>query len=96
MSKRFSSCGARVGALISRNQELLQQCMKFCQGRLSVATLDQVGATALYGIESSYFDEIREEYKLRRDTVVRKLREIPGVICEEPKGAFYLIGPVRF
>lgn len=91
ISKRFSACGARVGALISRNQELLQQCMKFCQGRLSVATLDQVGATALYGIESSYFDEIREEYKLRRDTVVRKLREIPGVICEEPKGAFYLM-----
>lgn len=91
ISKRFSACGARVGALISRNQELLQQCMKFCQGRLSVATLDQVGATALYGIESSYFDETREEYKLRRDTVVRKLREIPGVICEEPKGAFYLM-----
>ncbi len=91
VSKRFSACGARVGALITRNRALSQQCMKFCQGRLSVATIDQVGAAALYGIDSSYFEETRQEYKRRRDTVVRKLREIPGVICEEPHGAFYLM-----
>ena len=90
-SKRFSACGARVGALITRNRELIQQCLKFCQGRLSVATMDQVGVAALYGVESSYFDQTREEYKRRRDTVVRKLREIPGVVCAEPKGAFYLM-----
>ena len=90
-SKRFSACGARVGALITRNHELIQQCLKFCQGRLSVATMDQVGVAALYGVESSYFDQTREEYKRRRDTVVRKLREIPGVVCAEPKGAFYLM-----
>lgn len=90
-SKRFSACGARVGALISRNEELLAQCLKFCQGRLSVASLDQAGAAALYGLDPEYFDQNRAEYKLRRDTVVRKLREIPGVICEEPKGAFYLM-----
>ncbi|MCI8525479.1 MAG: pyridoxal phosphate-dependent aminotransferase [Oscillospiraceae bacterium] len=91
ISKRFSACGARVGALISRNRELMQQCLKFCQGRLSVATMDQVGAAALYGVESGYFAATRDEYRRRRDTVVRKLREIPGVICEEPKGAFYLM-----
>ena len=91
VSKRFSACGARVGALITRNRALSQQCMKFCQGRLSVATIDQVGAAALYGIDGSYFEETRQEYKRRRDTVVRKLREIPGVICEEPHGAFYLM-----
>lgn len=90
-SKRFSACGARVGALVSRNQELMAQCLKFCQGRLSVASLDQAGAAALYGLEPEYFDRNRAEYKLRRDTVVRKLHEIPGVICEEPKGAFYLM-----
>ena len=90
-SKRFSACGARVGALISRNKELLGQCLKFCQGRLAVASLDQAGAVALYGLEPAYFDQNRAEYKLRRDTVVGKLREIPGVICEEPKGAFYLM-----
>ena len=91
VSKRFSACGARVGALITRNRALSQQCMKFCQGRLSVATIDQVGAAALYGIDSSDFEETRQEYKRRRDTVVRKLREIPGVICEEPHGAFHLM-----
>lgn len=91
VSKRFSACGARIGALITKNQELVQQCLKFCQGRLSVATLDQVGAAALYGVPSDYFNETREEYKRRRDTVVRKLHSIPGVICEEPQGAFYLM-----
>ena len=91
VSKRFSACGARVGALITRNRALSQQCMKFCQGRLSVATLDQVGATALYGIDPAYFNETREEYKRRRDTVMRCLKQIPGVICEEPHGAFYLM-----
>lgn len=90
-SKRFSACGARVGALVSRNRELLGQCLKFCQGRLAVASLDQAGAVALYGLEPEYFDQNRAEYKRRRDTVVGKLREIPGVICEEPKGAFYLM-----
>ncbi len=90
-SKRFSACGARVGALVSKNRELLQQCLKFCQGRLAVASLDQAGAAALYGVGPGYFESVRAEYKLRRDTVVRKLREIPGVLCEEPKGAFYLM-----
>lgn len=90
-SKRFSACGARVGALISRNRQLQAECLKFCQGRLAVASLDQAGAAALYGLEPEYFDQNRAEYKRRRDTVVSKLREIPGVICEEPKGAFYLM-----
>lgn len=91
VSKRFSACGARIGVLISRNKELMAHAMKYCQARLSVATLDQVAATALYTVSDDYFSAVREEYKRRRDTVVRKLREIPGVICEEPKGAFYLM-----
>ena len=91
VSKRFSACGARVGALVSRNRTLMDECMKFCQGRLSVATLDQIGAAALYSVDPGYFAATKAEYKRRRDTVVRKLREIPGVICEEPKGAFYLM-----
>lgn len=91
VSKRFSACGARIGALVSRNRRLMDECMKFCQGRLSVATLDQIGAAALYGVDSGYFAEIKAEYKRRRDTVVRKIKEIPGVICDEPKGAFYLM-----
>lgn len=91
VSKRFSACGARIGALISRNQELMSHAMKFCQARLSVATLDQVAAAALYTMPSNYFDATREEYKRRRDTVVSKLAEIPGVVCKCPEGAFYLM-----
>ena len=91
VSKRFSACGARVGVLISRNQELIQHALKFCQARLSVATLDQVAAAAMYTLPEDYFQESREEYKRRRDTVYRKLKEIPGVVCECPGGAFYMM-----
>ena len=91
VSKRFSACGARIGCLISRNVEFMAQALKYCQARLSVATLDQVAAAALYGVGPEYFAAVREEYHRRRDTVVRKLHEIPGVVCECPKGAFYLM-----
>ena len=91
VSKRFSACGARIGCLISRNREFIAQGLKYCQARLSVATLDQIAAAALYSVEPEYFEKVREEYKRRRDTVVRKLHEIPGVVCECPKGAFYLM-----
>ena len=91
VSKRFSACGARIGCLISRNVEFMAQALKYCQARLSVATLDQVAAAALYSVGPEYFAAVREEYHRRRDTVVRKLHEIPGVVCECPKGAFYLM-----
>ena len=91
VSKRFSACGARIGCLISRNRELLGHAMKYCQSRLSVATLDQVAAAALYTVEPAYFAAVREEYRRRRDTVVAALQKIPGVVCECPKGAFYLM-----
>ena len=91
VSKRFSACGARVGAILSRNHELLSEAMKYCQARLSVATLDQIASAALYNVGPEYFAAVREEYKRRRDTVVAKLAEIPGVVCECPKGAFYLM-----
>ena len=91
VSKRFSACGARIGCLISRNQDFMANALKYCQARLSVATLDQVAAAALYTVGPDYFEQVRKEYKRRRDTVVRKLHEIPGVICECPRGAFYLM-----
>ena len=91
VSKRFSACGARIGCLISRNVEFMAQALKYCQARLSVATLDQVAAAALYSVGPEYFAAVREEYHRRRDTVVRKLHEIPGVVCECPKGAFSLM-----
>ena len=91
VSKRFSSCGARIGCLISRNSEFIGEALKYCQARLAVATLDQVASAALYDVGPEYFAAVKEEYKLRRDTVVSKLKEIPGVVCECPKGAFYLM-----
>ena len=89
VSKRFSACGARIGCLISKNQEFMAHAMKFCQARLAVATLDQAASAALYTVGPEYFAEVRQEYKLRRDTVMNKLRQIPGVVCAEPQGAFY-------
>lgn len=89
VSKRFSACGARIGALLSKNADVIANCMKFCQARLAAATLDQVGAAALYQVEDTYFDAVRAEYRHRRDVCYQKLLEIPGVVVVEPRGAFY-------
>ena len=91
VSKRFSACGARVGMVISKNKKFMQFAMKWCQCRLCSATVEQVAAAKLYDLDPSYFDEVREEYRLRRDTMVRKLQEIPGVVCKMPRGAFYVM-----
>jgi len=91
ISKRFSACGARVGCVISKNKAFMAEVMKWCQCRLASATVDQIAAAALYGMDPGYFDAVRDEYRLRRDTMVRKLQEIPGVICQTPKGAFYIM-----
>ncbi len=91
VSKRYSACGARIGSLASKNKEFSKEVLKLCQGRLCVPTLEQVGATALYGTPTSYLDEVNEEYQKRRNTLYKALKEMPGVICEEPKGAFYVV-----
>ena len=91
VSKRFSACGARVGCVVTRNKQLQAALLKFCQSRLSVATVDQVGAAALYSVDHEFFRECKAEYRKRRDTVVKKLRKIPGVVVEEPMGAFYVM-----
>ena len=91
VSKRFSACGARVGCVITKNKELQQALLKFCQSRLSVATIDQLGAAALYSVDDDFYKNCKEEYRRRRDLVVNKLRAIPGVMVEEPMGAFYVM-----
>jgi len=91
VSKRFSACGARVGCVVTRNKDLQQALLKFCQSRLAVATVDQVGAAALYNVDHEFFRKSKEEYRRRRDTVISKLRKIPGVVVEEPMGAFYVM-----
>ena len=91
VSKRFSACGARVGCVVTRNKELQQALLKMCQSRLAVATIDQIGAAALYTVDHEFFQKSKDEYRKRRDLVVQMLRQIPGVQVEEPMGAFYVM-----
>jgi len=92
ISKRFSSCGARVGALISRNKRFLELAMKICQGRLCAATLDQLGAAAMYrAMTPDYLASVRDEYARRKDALVAALAKLPGVTHSSPEGAFYIM-----
>lgn len=92
ISKRFSACGARVGCAVSKNREFLGHFMKFCQGRGSSPTMEQVGGAALYrSMSDTYFAKVNEEYKQRRDILHGALSSIPGVVCRKPQGAFYLL-----
>ena len=88
VSKRFSACGARIGCIITRNRELYNQAMKWCQGRLCTATLDQIASAALYSVGPDYFDAVRKEYKARKDTLTEGLKKIPGIVYSEP---FYVM-----
>lgn len=91
VSKRYSMCGARVGALISKNEELMLMALKFGQARLSPPTFGQIAGEAALATPQSYFDDVIEEYVERRDIVVDGLNKIEGVTCPKPKGAFYAI-----
>jgi aspartate aminotransferase len=91
ISKRFSACGARVGAVISRNREVMASVLKFGQARLCPPTLEQLGATAAYGLDESYFDAVRAEYQRRRDVMFEGLTRDPGIVLKQPRGAFYMI-----
>ena len=89
ISKRYSACGARIGAFVSKNKLVLQTAMKFAQARLSPPTFGQILGEAALDLPSDYFTSTKAEYKLRRDVLVKKLNNIPGVFCPEPGGAFY-------
>ena len=91
VSKRYSMCGARIGAMISRNSELMAAALKFGQARLSPPTFGQWASMAALETPQSYFDGVVEEYVKRRDTLVEGLNAIPGVRCPKPQGAFYCI-----
>jgi len=97
VSKRYSACGARIGSIASKNKELIKQILKLCQARLCVATLEQIGAAALYQLPTEYTESVRAEYEARRDIVFETLSKIPGVVCEKPTGAFYVVAklPVK-
>lgn len=91
ISKRFSACGARIGCILSKNEEIISSVLKLCQSRLAVATLEQVGAAALYKVEQEYLENVNQEYERRRNILYKELKDITGVKCTMPKGAFYMI-----
>lgn len=89
ISKRYSACGGRIGAFITKNKAVLDAAMKFAQARLSPPFYAQVLGEAAIDLPDNYFDTTKAEYKLRRDTIVKRLNNIPGVFCPNPGGAFY-------
>jgi aspartate aminotransferase len=89
ISKRYSACGGRIGAFVTKNTALLNATMKFAQARLSPPSFAQILAEAAVDLPDNYFDTTKAEYKLRRDTIVQRLNAIPGVFCPNPGGAFY-------
>ena len=91
VSKRYSACGARIGCVASKNQEFIKEYLKLCQSRLCVPTLEQIGAAALYELPDSYVEEMKNVYDKRRNIVFNTLKDIDGVVCEKPTGAFYVI-----
>jgi aspartate aminotransferase len=89
ISKRYSACGGRIGAFVTKNKELYNVAMKFAQARLSPPSFAQIAGEAAVDLPLNYFDEVKAEYKLRRDTLVARLNAMPNVFCPNPGGAFY-------
>lgn len=89
ISKRYSACGARIGALISKNKEVITTALKFAQARLSPPTFGQIGAEAALNTPKEYFEKVQKEYVERRDLLVAALNKMDGVYCPKPSGAFY-------
>jgi aspartate aminotransferase len=89
ISKRYSACGGRIGALVTKNKDILHTVLKFAQARLSPPGLAQILGEAAVDLPENYFDETKAEYHKRRDTLVKRLNAIPGVFCPNPGGAFY-------
>ncbi len=91
ISKRYSACGARIGAMVSKNKEVMATALKFAQARLSPPTLEQIGAEAALDTPKEYFENVKKEYMSRRDLVITALNKMKGVFCPTPSGAFYCI-----
>ncbi|MCB2358296.1 pyridoxal phosphate-dependent aminotransferase [Clostridium estertheticum] len=91
ISKRYSACGARIGLVASKHKHLMAQMIKLGQSRLCVPVIEQVAAANLINTPKSYFTEVKKEYEERRNILYKYLLKIPGVICEKPTGAFYIV-----
>lgn len=91
VSKRYSECGVRIGALITKNKDIISTALKFAQARLSPPGLGQIVGEASIDTPDDYFKEVNREYTARRNYMVEALNKIPGVYCPKPKGAFYTV-----
>jgi aspartate aminotransferase len=91
ISKRYSACGGRIGAFITKNKSVLEAVMKLAQARLSPPSFAQIAAEAAIDLPADYFKETQDEYRARRDLLVARLNAMPGVFCPNPGGAFYAI-----
>jgi len=91
VSKRYSECGVRIGALVTKNKEVIATALKFAQARLSPPGLGQIAGEASIDAPEDYFQEVNKEYTARRNFMVEALNKIPGVYCPKPKGAFYAV-----
>jgi len=91
ISKRYSACGGRIGAFVTKNQQVLDAAMKFAQARLSPPSFAQILGEAAVDLPADYFDEVHAEYNKRRDLLVARLQAMQGVKCPMPGGAFYAI-----
>ena len=91
ISKRYSACGGRIGALVTRNKLLIDTVMKFAQARLCPPSFAQMAGEAALDLPADYFDQTKAEYKSRRDLIVERLNAMEGVYCPKPSGAFYAI-----
>jgi aspartate aminotransferase len=91
VSKRYSECGVRIGALITKNKEVISTALKFAQARLSPPGLGQIAGEASIDTPDQYFKDVNREYTARRNYMVEALNKIPGVYCPKPKGAFYTV-----
>lgn len=89
ISKRYSACGGRIGAFVTKNKTVLEAVMKFAQARLSPPSFAQIAGEAAIDLPADYFDTAKTEYKLRRDLIVKRLNAMEGVFCPNPGGAFY-------
>jgi aspartate aminotransferase len=89
ISKRYSACGGRIGAFITKNKAVYDAAMKFAQARLSPPSFAQIAGEAAVDLPADYFEEVKAEYLKRRNVLVERLNKIPGVFCPNPGGAFY-------
>jgi aspartate aminotransferase len=91
VSKRYSACGARLGALVTKNKSVISTALKFAQARLSAGMLEQIAGEAALDTPDEYFEQVNKEYTARRNILVEALNKMEGVFCPVPGGAFYVV-----